>query len=312
MQLIIGILEEGFIYALVSFGAYITFKILDFPDMTVDGTFPFGMCITAVMLSNNFSPWLTLPVSFILGCVAGALTGIIHVKLKVRDLLAGIIVMTSLYSVNLRMAGKANLPIFRRPSIFKDMNFIIRDVIGKNLTNVSHDMMPVIDFLSRAHKVILLIILVVILKILIDMYLKTKSGYLLRSVGDNETLVTTLGKNKENVKILGLALANGFAAFAGSIYAQHRGFFEISAGTGTLVIAVANVIIGLQFINMYRKMKPTTSVILGAIIYRACIGYALYLGMPSSDLKIITATLLLAVIVLNTKKHKKMLKKIDM
>ena len=289
MQLLIGILEEGFIYAIVSFGAYITFKILDFPDMTVDGSFPFGMCITAVMIVHNVNPIITLPVSFLAGVVAGTITGLIHVKLKVRDLLSGIIVMTSLYSINLRIAGKANLPIFQKGNIFKIFHIFPMDS----------------DF-RIFNIVIVLFVIVLILKILLDQYLDTKSGYLLRSVGDNEVLVTTLGKNKENVKILGLALANGFAALAGSIYAQHRGFFEISSGTGTLVIAVANVIIGLQLMNVFRNLKPTTSVILGSIIYRACIGFALFLGMPSSDLKIITAMLLLIVIVLNSKKHKKM------
>lgn len=291
MQLIVGILEEGLIYALVSFGAYITFKILDFPDMTVDGSFPFGMCITAVMIVNDIDPFITLPISFIAGCVAGAITGIIHVKLKVRDLLSGIIVMTSLYSINLRIAGKANVPIFQRPNIFKSISIF------------SHET-PLAIF----NKVLVLIIIVLILKILLDLYLDTKSGYLLRSVGDNEILVTTLGKNKENVKILGLALANGFAALAGSIYAEHRNFFEISAGSGTLVIAVANVIIGMQLLNVFRNMKPTTSVIFGSIIYRACIGFALFLGMPSSDLKIITAILLLIVIILNSKKYKKLVR----
>ena len=289
MQLVIGVIEEGLIYALVSFGAYITFKILDFPDMTVDGTFPFGMCITAVLILNKVNPFLTIPISFLAGCLAGAITGIIHVKFKVRDLLSGIIVMTSLYSVNLRIAGKANLPIFQRPSIFKMIN-----VFEKK------------SMLGAFNVIIVLVIIVIVLKLLLDLYLETKNGYLLRSVGDNETLVTTLGKNKENVKILGLAIANGFAALAGSIYAQHRGFFEISAGNGTLVIAVANVIIGMQIMNVFPKLKSTTSVIFGSIIYRACIGFALFLGMPSSDLKIITAILLLIVILLNTKKHKKM------
>lgn len=289
MQLVIGILEEGFIYALVSFGAYITFKILDFPDMTVDGSFPFGMCVTAVLILNGVNPFITLPISFIVGCIAGMITGFIHVKFKIRDLLSGIIVMTSLYSVNLRLAGRANLSIFQRPSIFKMVNvFEIGSVLG------------------AFNRVIVLFLIVILLKIILDMYLETKSGYLLRSVGDNEILVTTLGKNKESVKVLGLALANGFAALAGSIYAQHRGSFEISAGTGTLVIAVANVIIGLQLTNVFRKMKPTTSVIFGSLIYRACIGFAMFLGMPPSDLKIITAALLLVVIVLNNKKYKKL------
>lgn len=289
MQLVIGVLEEGFIYALVSYGAYITFKILDFPDMTVDGSFPFGMCIASVMILNRINPFVTLPVSFLAGCIAGAVTGLIHVKFKIRDLLSGIIVMTSLYSINLRIAGRANLSIYKEPSIFK-------------VINVFEKATP----LGAFNRVIVLLMVVIILKIIIDWYLETKNGYLLRSVGDNEVLVTTLGKNKENVKVLGLALANGFAALAGCIYAQHRGSFEISSGTGTLVIAVANVIIGMQIANVFRNIKPTTSVILGSIVYRACIGFAMFLGMPPSDLKIITALLLLVVIVLNTKKYKKL------
>lgn len=288
MQLLVGIIEEGLIYALVSFGAYITYKILDFPDMTVDGSFPLGMCITATMILKGVNPFLTLFISFFAGVIAGILTGIIHVKLKVRDLLSGIIVMTSLYSINLRIAGRANLPIFSKPSIFK-IRFL--------------DNTPLHIFKVA----IILFVIVIVFKKLLDKYLDTKSGYLLRSVGDNDTLVTTLGKNKGNVKILGLAIANGFAALAGSIYAEHRGFFEISAGTGTLVIAVANVIIGMQIMNVFTNMKPTTSVILGSIVYRACIGLALFMGMPSSDLKIITAVLLLIVIVLNAKKNKKLI-----
>lgn len=289
MQLVIGVLEEGLIYALVSYGAYITFKILDFPDMTVDGSFPFGMCIASVMILNKINPFVTLPVSFLAGCIAGAVTGLIHVKFKIRDLLSGIIVMTSLYSINLRIAGRANLSIYKEPSIFKVIN------VFKKATP-----------LGAFNRVIVLLMVVIILKIIIDWYLETKNGYLLRSVGDNEVLVTTLGKNKENVKVLGLALANGFAALAGCIYAQHRGNFEISSGTGTLVIAVANVIIGMQIANVFRNIKPTTSVILGSVVYRACIGFAMFLGMPPSDLKIITALLLLVVIVLNTKKYKKL------
>lgn len=308
MQLVIGIFEEGLIYALVSFGAYITFKILDFPDMTVDGSFPFGMCVTAVMIKNGIDPFITLPISFAMGLIAGMATGVIHVKFKIRDLLAGIIVMTSLYSINLRIAGKPNLPIYKSPSIFKAMNFVIHDVIGERLVGISESFIPFIEFLSSIHRVILLIIIVALLKTILDLYLKTKSGYLLKCVGDNEVLVTSLGKNKENVKILGLALANGFAALAGSIFAQHRGNFEISSGTGTLVIAVANVIIGLQLMNVFRNMKPTTSVIFGSIIYRACIGMAMFLGMPPSDLKIITSMLLLVVIILNTKKYKKLVR----
>ena len=293
--IIIGIFREGLIYSVVSFGVYITYKILDFPDMTVDGSFPLGMSLTAVMILHGVNPIFCLLISFIFGVLAGIVTGIIHVKLGVRDLLSGIIVMTALYSINLRIAGKANLPIFKHPNIF-------RNPWIDNVFSIS----------DRAFAtLVLLLIIVVSCKVLLDKYLSTKSGYLLKSVGDNEILVTSLAKDKGNVKILGLAIANGFVAFAGSIYAQDRGFFEISAGTGTLVIAVANVIIGMQVMKKFRFMKATTAVICGSIIYRACISIAIALGLEARDLKLITAILLLVILSLGfIKKNKKELKHI--
>ena len=292
--IIIGILREGLIYSIVSFGVYITYKILDFPDMTVDGSFPLGMSLTAIMIINGVNPIFCLLISFIVGLIAGVITGIIHVKLGIRDLLSGIIVMTGLYSINLRIAGKANLPIFHHPNIFRnpfvDFNFLFID--------------------NHIISLFILIFIVILCKILLDNYLSTKSGYLLKSVGDNEILVTSLAKDKGNVKILGLAIANGFVAFAGSIYAQDRGFFEISSGTGTLVIAVANVIIGMQIIKKFKFLKSTTSVIIGAIIYRACISIAIAFGMEARDLKLITALLLLIILSLHFEKNKKIVKKV--
>lgn len=280
----IGVLREGLIYAIASLGVYITYKILDFPDMTVDGSFPLGMSITAVLLILDFPPVLTLFISFFAGALAGIITGVIHVKFGVRDLLSGIIVMTALYSINLRIAGRSNLPIFKKPTIFQFDKLL---------------------FLGRDIKTLLiLIVIVIICKIVLDYYLKTKNGYLLRSVGDNEKLVTALAKDKGNVKIIGLAIANGFVAFAGSICTHDRGFFEISAGTGTLVIAVANVIIGMQLLKRIKCIKPTTAVIIGSIIYRACISIALSFGLEPRDLKLITASLLLIILVMNSLKRK--------
>lgn len=223
---IIGVLEEGLVYAIMALGVYITYSILDFPDLSVDSTFPLGAAVTAVAIIAGVPPVLTLPLTFLAGAAAGCATGLIHVKLKVRDLLSGIIVMTALYSINLRIAGRANLPIFSQKTIF-DGDFAA--------------MLP--ETLSPYAVLIILFILVVICKIVLDLYLKTKSGYLLRAAGDNEVLVTSLAKDKGSVKILGLAIANGFAALAGCVYCQQKGFFEISTGTGTMVIGLANVII---------------------------------------------------------------------
>ncbi len=230
MSIILGVLNEGLIYALMALGVYITYKILDFPDLSVDGTFPLGAALTATLILAGMPPVITLFIAFGAGAAAGTITGLIHVKLKVRDLLSGIIVMTALYSMNLRIAGdKANLPIFSRDTIFHN-----EFVYGLPAP------------LNEFSPVVILLLIVAAVKMLLDLYLKTRSGYLLRAVGDNETLVTSLAKDKGTVKIVGLALANGLAALSGSVYCQQKGFFEISIGTGTIVIGLASVIIGTQ------------------------------------------------------------------
>ena len=285
--LLIGILKEGLIYSIVSLGVYITYKILDFPDMTVDGSFPLGMSVTAVLIINNVNPFLVLIISLIIGAIAGIITGIIHVKFGIRDLLSGIIVMTGLYSINLRIAGRSNLPIFKKHTIFNNPFF---NGFFINSDKPDRSMITLI----------ILVLIVIITKIILDKYLKTKSGYLLRSVGDNPVLVTSLAKDKGNIKILGLSIANALTAFAGSIYAQDRGFFEISAGTGTLVIAVANVIIGLQLLKKLNFFNTTTAVIIGSILYRALISLTISFGLDPKDMKLITAILLLIILTLNS------------
>ena len=286
--IIIGVLIEGLIYGIVSLGVYITYKILDFPDMTVDGCFPLGMSVTAILLVNSVHPIIALIISFLVGVVAGIITGVIHVKFGVRDLLSGIIVMTGLYSVNLIIAGRPNLPVFQRPSIFNlHLNIEQLATLPRNYVTL-----------------FIMIIITIVCKVLLDKYLKTKSGYLLRSVGDNEILVTSLAVDKGNVKIMGLAIANGLVALGGSIYTQDRGFFEISAGTGTLVIAVANVIIGMQFMKLFDFMKPTTAVLFGSIAYRAVISIAISVGFDARDMKLITAILLLIILLVNKNKKK--------
>ena len=302
MTIILGILEEGLVYAIMALGVYITYKILDFPDLSVDGTFPLGAAVTAAGIAGGFlSPVAALFVSFLAGALAGCVTGLIHVKLKVRDLLSGIIVMTALYSINLRITGKANLPIFSKETIFSN-EFLS--------ANVPEAFKPYTTTL-------ILLVLAVLCKVLLDAYLKTRSGYLLRAVGDNETLVTSLAKDKGLVKIIGLAIAKPFAALAGCVYCQQKGFFEISAGTGTMVIGLANVIIGTQLFKRFGFVKSTTAVIIGSILYKACVSAALLVGdlkiaglnlsvpVTASDLKLITSVLFLIILVLSPAGGKK-------
>ncbi|MDF2944851.1 MAG: inner-rane translocator [Herbinix sp.] len=301
VSILLGVLEEGLVYAIMALGVYITYKILDFPDLSVDGTFPLGGAVTVILIIAGVNPVLTLLISFFIGAIAGVLTGLIHVKLKVRDLLSGIIMMTALYSLNLRIAGKANVPIFTKDTIFE--NAFLDKIVP--------------EYYQPYLVVVVLFAIIVIMKILLDIYLKTKSGYLLRAVGDNDTLVTSLAKDKGTVKIIGLAIANAFVALAGSVYAQKSGFFEISTGTGTIVIGLASVIIGINLFTkkpflkagkIFKKdhyFKATTAVIVGSIIYKLCVALAISVGMAASDLKLITAVLFLIILVVSNDRKRR-------
>jgi len=196
--------------------------------------------------------------------------------------------MTALYSINLRIAGKANVSIFSKASIFENGLF---------------DKTP--DSLKKFIVVILLGLIALIMKLLLDFYLKTKSGFLLRAVGDNQVLVTSLAKDQGKIKIIGLALANGFVALAGCIYTQKNGFFEISMGTGTIVIGLASVIIGLNIFKNLPFVKATTAVIVGSIIYKACVAMAISFGMAPSDLRLVTSILFLGILILSYERKRR-------
>ena len=285
---IVTILEQGLIYAILALGVYITYKILDFPDLTVDGSFPLGAAVTAALITRGMNPYLTLPVSFLAGVLAGVCTGLIHVKCKVRDLLSGIIMMTALWTVNLYIAGTANVPLFSRDIIFKN-DFLIEIVPESMKSYVT---------------LIIVLILAVVCKIILDLYMNTKSGYLLRAVGDNETVVTALAKDQGNVKILGLAIANGLVSLAGCVFAQEERVFEISMGTGAIVIGLASVIIGTSIFKKISYVKTTTAVIIGSIIYKACVAVAIRNFEPQA-MKLITAVLFLIILVISMERKTK-------
>ena len=288
MDFVISILEQGLIYGILALGVYITYKILDFPDLTVDGSFPLGGAITAHFLIGGMNPYLTLLLAFAAGAVAGICTGLIHVKCRVRDLLSGIIMMTALWTINLYVAGTANVPLFSQQTIFK--NDTLSNMIPEGI---------------RAYTtLIIVIILVVISKILLDLYLETKSGYLLRAVGDNPTLVTSLAKDQGNVKIVGLAIANGLVSLAGSVFCQEERVFEISMGTGAIVIGLASVIIGTSLFKKLTLLKATSAVLIGSVVYKACVAIALRNFEPQA-MKLITAVLFLAILVLGMERRKK-------
>lgn len=285
MELCISTLTQGFIYALLSYGVYITYKILDFPDLTVDGSFPLGAAVTAIMLVKGVNPFVTLLAALFIGAVAGFVTGFIHVKLGVRDLLAGIITMTALFSINLQIAG-SNLAIERSiDTIF-----------------TSGPIMAIMGNSSLIYrKFVVALILAVVVKLILDWYLKTKSGLLLRAVGDNATLVTTLAKDKGNVKLLGLVIANALVALSGAVVCQEQRAFSSTMGTGQVVFGLAAVIIGTTLFRKLSFFKATTAVLIGSVFYKACIQVAISLGLPANLLKLATAVLFLVVLVLGNK-----------
>lgn len=288
MDFLVTIIEQGLIYGILGLGVYITYKILDFPDLTVDGSFPLGAAVTAALITRGVNPYITLPAAFLAGALAGICTGLIHVKGKVRDLLSGIIMMTALWTINLYIAGTSNVPLFSQDSIFK--NEMVEKVVPEGLKSYS--------------TLLIILILTLICKLLLDLYLKTKSGYLLRAVGDNPVLVTSLAKDQGNVKILGLALANGLVSFAGCIFAQEERVFEISMGTGAIVIGLASVIIGTSIFKRVSILKTTTAVLIGSIIYKACVAVALRNFEPQA-MKLITAVLFLIILIISMERKAK-------
>lgn len=288
MSLIITTMEQGFIYGILALGVYITYKILDFPDLTVDGSFPLGGAVGAALITKGMSPFLALLLAFLAGALAGMLTGLIHVKGKVRDLLAGIIMMTALWTVNLRIAETANVPLFSQKTIFKN------DLIDR--------MFP--GTLKNYATLALIFVIAVGAKLLLDLYLGTKSGFLLRAAGDNDKLVTSLAKDAGNVKIIGLAIANGLVALAGCVFCQEERVFEISMGTGAMVIGLASVIIGTSLFRKLSFLKTTTTVFFGAVIYKLCVGIAIKNFEPR-DMKLITAVLFLVILLISTERKRK-------
>ena len=272
MNLIIDAIEEGLLFSIVSMGVYITYKILDFPDLSVDGTYPLGAAITAILLINGVNPWLAIIISAVGGAIAGGITAFLHVKLKISNLMSGILVMIALYSVNLRIMGRSNTPLFSTNTIFKNANL---------------------------KSIFIIIIMVVICKIIIDTFLKTKRGFLLIAVGDNEQVVSSLGINKNGVKVLGLMISNGLVGMAGAIQAQKYGYADVTMGQGIVVMGLATVVIGITIFGKLSLLKCTTLSILGAIIYKVAIAIALKINFNPNDLKLITAIIVIIALASN-------------
>jgi putative tryptophan/tyrosine transport system permease protein len=288
-----GILLEGFIYGIMTLGVFITFRVLDFPDLTVDGSFPLGAAIMASMLVNGANPLLALFVAFCGGLLAGAVTAVIHNKLHVPNLLAGILTMTMLYSVNIRVLGnRANLPLIRVETILTRIN----SLFGGTLT----DEQSMLVFFA---------LVVVLAIVLLSVFFRTDMGLTMGAMGNNEQMVITQGVNPEYLKIIGVGLSNGIVAISGAFAAQYLGFADVNMGQGIIIAGLASVMIGEFFIKSTRISLLLSRAILGSVIFRAIMFVGRYYGyhikLTPNDLKLITGLLIIASLAVSQFKIKK-------
>lgn len=282
-----GTLEQGLLYAVMALGIMLTYAILDIPDLTVDGSFPLGGAVSISLMARGMHPLPALLAATLAGALAGLCTGLIHVKLKVRALFSGIIMMTALYSVNLRITGGQALLSLPRQAVTLFRNN------------------PGAELLPPALRVLVIAgLLVLLLKLGLDAFLKTRAGYLLRAAGDNETVVTQLGRDKGNVKLVGLVMANALVSLSGAVVCQQQRMFEISMGTGAVVMGLASVIIGINLFRRSERLRLSSKVILGSILYKLCVSLAISLGLAPMDMRLVTAALFLAILASGSLKKK--------
>ena len=291
-----GILVEGLIFGILALGVFITFRILDFPDLTVDGSFPLGAVTAGSCLAAGFNPLLALLLAFIAGALAGTVTAVIHNKLKVPNLLAGILTMTMLYSINIRILGdRANLPLLKVRTII-DM---VYDITG-----------PFISY--TATLLVLFILVFAVIKILMDLFFLTDMGLTLGAMGNNEQMIITLGVNPETMKIIGLSISNGLVALSGAFFAQYQGFADVNMGQGTVVSGLAMVMLGEFMIRSSSIKMLTFRVLLGAILFKAIMFYGRYYGyyihLTPNDLKLITGLLIILSLIISKMKNRSLLK----
>jgi len=270
---------EGMAYGLVAIGVYITFRVLAFPDLTVDGSFPLGGAVAAVLIINGVNPWLATVVAFIAGMCAGLVTSLLNTVLRINALLAGILMMVALYSVNLIvMGGRANIPLLREITVFEQAaQFFGTDT-------------------SITFSIIFMVVLITIILAILNWFLRTDIGLALRATGDNEQMVRGLGGNTNMTTIMGVSISNGFVALAGAIIAQNQNFSDVGMGIGMIVLGLASVIIGEGIFRPRGITGILLAVVGGAFAYRLFLHIALWLGLPPTNIKLITAVLVVVVL----------------
>lgn len=288
-------LQMGLCFAVLALGVYISYSILDFPDLSVDGTFPLGGVVCTILMLKLGVPALpAILLSFFAGLAAGAVTGVLHVNFNISKLLSGIIVMTALLSVTLALTK-----LLTRTGLTTTIFSFRSEKLSGIFSGKSAELLGTAN---RDYMILIIeLVFVIAVKIIIDLFLKTKLGYMLRATGDNEMLVISLGKDSGTYKILGIALANGFVSMSGALYANLFSQYDNSCGSGKVVMALASVIIGMAVFSKIRFMSDTTAVILGAVIYSLCLNYLVLVDTNGIYLKLLNAVMFALILIFNDK-----------
>jgi len=279
ISLLLHALEQGLVFGIMVLGVFITYKILDFPDLTVEGSFPLGAAVAAKVIFSGGDPLWGTFLAMIAGSLAGLLTGLLHTKLKLTNLLSGILTMTLLYSVNLRIMGRPNIPLLGKITLLGEIKNYFPDLS--------------IDYLIP----FFFLFLVVILKFLMDYFLSTEIGLTIIATGDNEQMIKSLGVNTDLTKLMGLCISNALVSLSGALFAQYSGFADVNMGLGTIVAGLACVIIGISIIKIPTIFWRTIAVLVGSLVYRlimiVALRYGYSLGFKPGDLKLISVLLVI-------------------
>lgn len=295
---IFNAVESGVIYAVMALGVYLSFRVLDFPDLTVDGSFVTGASVAALSISNGMSTILATLLALLAGFIAGGLTGILNTKGKINPLLSGILMMTGLYSINLRIMGQSNIPLLNEQTLFTKLvdgwsKLGIDQGISNLLNSIGLERVP-----RTWGILIVMLILTFVIKLVLDYFLKTELGLALRATGDNENMIRSFSANTDHLKILGLGISNALVAVSGALYAQYAGFADLNMGIGMIVIGLASVIIGESVIGTKTITRTTLAIIGGAVIYRIVMTLALRAPfLDTGDMKLITSILVIAALI---------------
>ncbi|MEK4029046.1 MULTISPECIES: ABC transporter permease [Bacillaceae] len=294
-----GSVEVGVIYAIMALGVYLSFRILDFPDLTVDGSFVTGGATAAVLIISGVNPFLATVGALVAGFLAGCVTGILHTKGKINPLLSGILMMIALYSINLRIMDKPNVPLLSEETVITKITSWWQGLGFDNMMQSLLSSIGLADYVPSTWGILIVMFIIAFaIKKIVDVFLKTEIGLSLRAVGDNDGMVRSFSANTDWLKVLGLGISNALVAFSGALVAQYNGFSDVGMGIGMIIIGLASVIIGEAVIGNATIVRATLAVLIGAILYRLIVTLALRADfLETGDMKLITAIIVIFALV---------------